>query len=115
MHASPMRKAHGRHNARLSTSWRDFISHSPRGIPCLHGTGLIRRTIRRLQMSVQKPVLSAPHGGETVTSSGGSSVERKVDSSQPGGEYGTVLLTARPGEEPPLSTQSRETELVDVA
>src|ERR1700761_8794657 len=31
-------------------------------------------TVRRLQMSVQKPVLTAPHGGETVTSSGGSSV-----------------------------------------
>jgi len=30
---SPMRKADGRHNARLSTSWREVISHSPRGIP----------------------------------------------------------------------------------
>ena len=37
-------------------------------------------------MSVQKPVLTAPHGGETVTSSGGSSVEMKVESSQSGGE-----------------------------
>src|SRR5204863_2183334 len=39
-----MRKADGRHNARLSTSWRDVISHSPRGIPCCAGTLLIRRT-----------------------------------------------------------------------
>src|SRR3954471_5881302 len=29
-----MRKADGRHNARLSTSWRDVISDSPRGTPC---------------------------------------------------------------------------------
>src|SRR5262245_59622283 len=111
MHASPKRKGH---NARLSTSWRDVISHSSRGIPCLHGTGLIRRTIRRLQMSVQKPVLTAPHGGETVTSSGGSSVEMKVESSQSGGEYGTVLWTVRAGEEPPLHTHSREDELLYV-
>ena len=44
VHASPMRKADGRHNARLSTSWRDVISHSPREIPCFDGTVLIRRT-----------------------------------------------------------------------
>ena len=44
VHASPMRKADGRHNARLSTSWRDVISHSPREIPCFDGTLLIRRT-----------------------------------------------------------------------
>jgi hypothetical protein len=37
-HASPMRKADGRHNVRLSTSWRDVISHSPRGIPCFDGS-----------------------------------------------------------------------------
>ena len=55
-------------------------------------------------MSVQKPVLTAPRGGETVTSSGGSSVEMKVESSQSGGEYGTVLWTVRAGEEPPLHT-----------
>jgi Cu/Ag efflux pump CusA len=30
VHASRMRKADGRHNARLSTPWRDVISHSPR-------------------------------------------------------------------------------------
>jgi quercetin dioxygenase-like cupin family protein len=55
-------------------------------------------------MSVQKPVLAPPHGGETVTSSGGSSVEMKVESNQSGGEYGTVLWTVRAGEEPPLHT-----------
>ncbi|MER9432538.1 cupin domain-containing protein [Mesorhizobium sp. M0408] len=65
-------------------------------------------------MSVQKPVLTAPHGGETVTSSGGSSVELKVESSQSGGEYGAVLWTLRAGEEPPLHTHSREDELVFV-
>ena len=71
-------------------------------------------TIRRLQMSVQQPVLTPPHGGETVTSSGGSSVEMKVESSQSGGEYGAVLWTLRAGEEPPLHTHSREDELLYV-
>ena len=61
-------------------------------------------------MSVQQPVLTPPHGGETVTSSGGSSVEMKVESSQSGGEYGTVMWTLRAGEEPPLHTHSREDE-----
>ncbi|MGX1385138.1 quercetin dioxygenase-like cupin family protein [Bradyrhizobium japonicum] len=65
-------------------------------------------------MSVHKPVLTAPHGGETVTSSGGSSVEMKVESSQSGGEYGTVLWTVRAGEEPPLHTHTREDELLYV-
>jgi hypothetical protein len=37
-------EADGRHNARLLTSWRDVISHSPRGIACFDGTLLIRRT-----------------------------------------------------------------------
>ena len=63
-------------------------------------------------MSVQKPVLTPPHGGETVTSSGGSSVEMKVESSQSGGEYGAVMWTLRAGEEPPLHTHSREDELL---
>src|SRR5262245_57114321 len=49
------------------------------------------------KMSVQQPVLTPPHGGETVTSSGGSSVEMKVESSQSGGEYGTVMWTVRAG------------------
>jgi hypothetical protein len=44
VHASPMRKADGHYNERLSTSWRDVISHSPREIPCFDGTVLIRRT-----------------------------------------------------------------------
>src|SRR3954469_10289278 len=120
-----MRNADGRHNARLSTSWPDVISHSPRGISCF--TVRCERqpfaataksnngpTIRRLQMSVQQPVLTPPHGGETVTSSGGSSIEMKVESSQSGGEYGTVMWTLRAGEEPPLHTHSREDELVFV-
>ena len=71
-------------------------------------------TIRRLQMSVQQPVLTPPHGGKTVISRGGSSVEMKVESSQSGGDYGAVLWTVRPGEEPPLHTHSREDELVYV-
>ena len=65
-------------------------------------------------MSVQQPVLTPPHGGETVTSSGGSSVEMKVESSQSGGDYGVVLWTLRAGEEPPLHTHSREDELLYV-
>jgi quercetin dioxygenase-like cupin family protein len=65
-------------------------------------------------MSVQQPVLTPPQGGETVTSSGGSSVEIKVESSQTGGEYATVLWTLRAGEEPPLHTHSQEDELLYV-
>ncbi|MDH2380818.1 cupin domain-containing protein [Bradyrhizobium sp. CER78] len=65
-------------------------------------------------MSVRQPVLTPPHGGETVISSGGSSVEMKVESSQSGGDYGAVLWTVRAGEEPPLHTHSREDELVYV-
>ena len=65
-------------------------------------------------MSVQKPVLTPPHGGENVTTNGGSSIEIKVESSQSGGEYGAVLWTVRAGEEPPMHTHSREDELVYV-
>lgn len=65
-------------------------------------------------MSVQKPVLTPPRGGEMVTSSGGSSIEMKVESSESGGEYGAVLWTVRAGEEPPMHTHSREDELVYV-
>ncbi|MGY3610751.1 MULTISPECIES: cupin domain-containing protein [unclassified Bradyrhizobium] len=65
-------------------------------------------------MSVQKAVLTPPHGGEKVTTSGGSSIEIKVESSQSGGEYGAVLWTVRAGEEPPMHTHSREDELVYV-
>src|SRR5262245_9389565 len=36
-------RAHGHHNGRLSTSWRNVISHSPRGIPCFDGSVVIRR------------------------------------------------------------------------
>ena len=65
-------------------------------------------------MPVQKPVLTPPQGGETATSSKGSSFELKVDSSQSGGDYGAVLWTVVAGEEPPLHTHSREDELVYV-
>jgi quercetin dioxygenase-like cupin family protein len=58
---------------------------------------------QELQMSVQQPVLTLPHGGEM-----------KVDSSQSGGDYGVVLWTLRAGEEPPLHTHSREDELLYV-
>jgi quercetin dioxygenase-like cupin family protein len=65
-------------------------------------------------MSVKQPVLTQPHGGETITMGGGSSIELKVESSQSGGDYGVVLWTVRAGEEPPLHTHSREDELVYV-
>ena len=65
-------------------------------------------------MPVQKPILTPPHGGEMVTSSGGSIIEMKVESSESGGEYGAVLWTVRAGEEPPMHTHSREDELVYV-
>jgi quercetin dioxygenase-like cupin family protein len=69
---------------------------------------------RRLEMPVQKPVLTAPKGGQTVTLSKGSAIELKVESSQSGGDYGAVLWKVRAGEEPPLHTHSREDELVFV-
>lgn len=34
----------GRHNQRLSTSWRDVTFHSPFGGACFNGTLRIRRT-----------------------------------------------------------------------
>jgi quercetin dioxygenase-like cupin family protein len=66
------------------------------------------------KMSVQKPVLTPPGDGETVTTNGGSSIEIKVESSQSGGKYGAVLWKVRAGEEPPMHTHSREDELVYV-
>ena len=65
-------------------------------------------------MSVQKPVLTPSREGEMMTSSGGSSIEMKVESAQSGGEYGAVLWTVRAGEEPPMHTHSLEDELVYV-
>jgi quercetin dioxygenase-like cupin family protein len=65
-------------------------------------------------MPVSQPVLTPPQGGETVRSSGGSSVELKVEAPQSGGEYGVVVYTVRAGDEPPLHTHSREDELVYV-
>jgi quercetin dioxygenase-like cupin family protein len=120
-----MRKADGHYNARLSTSWHDVISHSPREISCFAvrcerqpfaATAKSNKVQQSggYKMSVQQPVLTPPHSGETVTSSGGSSVEMKVESSQSGGEYGTVMWTLRAGEEPPLHTHSREDELLYV-
>src|SRR3954454_938520 len=104
-----MRKADGHHNARLLTSWRDVISHLPREIPCFAvrcerqpfaATAKSNKgpTTGGYKMSVQQPVLTPPHGGETVTSSRGSSVEMKVESNQSGGEYGTVMWTLRAGD-----------------
>jgi len=65
-------------------------------------------------MAVQQPVLTPPSGGETITTSGGSTTEMKVASSQSGGDYGAVQYTVRAGDEPPLHTHSREDELVYV-
>ncbi|WP_298885429.1 cupin domain-containing protein [uncultured Bradyrhizobium sp.] len=65
-------------------------------------------------MPVQKPVLTAPKGGQTMTLSKGSTIELKVESGQSGGDYGAVLWNVRAGEEPPLHTHSREDELVFV-
>lgn len=65
-------------------------------------------------MPVKQPVLTPPGGGKTVNLSAGSSIELKVESSQSGGEYGTILWTLRAGEEPPLHTHTREDELLYV-
>jgi hypothetical protein len=43
-------KADGHHNARLSTSWRDVISHWPPGIPYFDGTVLIQRTAAKREL-----------------------------------------------------------------
>ncbi|RXH24132.1 cupin [Bradyrhizobium nanningense] len=65
-------------------------------------------------MPVKRPVLTPSGGGKTVKLSGGSSIELKVESSESGGEYGTILWTVRAGEEPPLHTHTREDELLYV-
>ena len=65
-------------------------------------------------MAVSEPVLTGPDGGETITTSAGSSAEIKVRSGQSGGDYGAVRYTVRAGDEPPLHTHSREDELVYV-
>ena len=65
-------------------------------------------------MAVSEPVLTGPGGGETITTSVGSSAEIKVDSGQSGGDYGAVRYTVRAGDEPPLHTHTREDELVYV-
>jgi quercetin dioxygenase-like cupin family protein len=65
-------------------------------------------------MAVKQPVLTPSHGGETVTSSGGSTHEIKVERSKTGGECATVWGVVRAGEEPPLHTHSHEDELLFV-
>src|SRR4051794_34052889 len=64
VHASPRRKADGRHNERLSTSWPDVISHSPREIPFFGGTVLVRRTTAQRSLLCSKTLLSLAYGGK---------------------------------------------------
>jgi quercetin dioxygenase-like cupin family protein len=65
-------------------------------------------------VSVSQPVLTPPAGGETLRYGSGSTTEIKVAASDTGGEYGAVLYTVHPGDEPPLHTHTREDELVYV-
>src|SRR5262245_17131878 len=65
-------------------------------------------------MSVQEPFLTPPAGGESVTTTSGSTLELKAEGTQSAGDYGAVLYTLLAGDEPPLHTHSREDELVYV-
>jgi quercetin dioxygenase-like cupin family protein len=65
-------------------------------------------------MPASQPILTPPDGGETLDYGSGSSAEIKVAASDTGGDYGAVLYTVHPGDEPPLHTHTREDEMVYV-
>jgi quercetin dioxygenase-like cupin family protein len=119
-----MRKTDSRHNARLSTSWRDVISHSPRTIPLL--TVRCERqpfaaTAKSNKVHNQEATNVSPEAGSHAAARRRDGdleqgLERRVESGEQPvrRRNGTVLWTVRAGEEPPLHTHSREDELLYV-
>src|SRR3954454_12483805 len=65
-------------------------------------------------MSLNKPVLTAPGAGRTVTSGTGSSSELKIEGDQAGGDWSVVEWHLRAGDEPPIHTHTREDETLYV-
>jgi quercetin dioxygenase-like cupin family protein len=61
-------------------------------------------------MSLNKPVLTGPGAGRTVTKSSGSSTELKLEGQQAGGDWSVVEWHVRAGDEPPIHTHTREDE-----
>ena len=65
-------------------------------------------------MALNKPVLTGPGAGRTVTNASGSSTELKLDGGQAGGDWAVVEWHLRAGDEPPIHTHTREDETVYV-
>jgi quercetin dioxygenase-like cupin family protein len=65
-------------------------------------------------MSLNKPVLTGPGAGRTVTRSSGSSTELKLEGDQADGDWAVVEWHVRAGDEPPIHTHTREDEAIYV-
>jgi len=65
-------------------------------------------------MSLNKPVLTGPGAGRTVTNGSGSSTELKLEGEQAGGDWAVVEWHLRAGDEPPIHTHTREDETLYV-
>jgi quercetin dioxygenase-like cupin family protein len=65
-------------------------------------------------MALNKPVLSGPGAGRTVTHGNGTSSELKLAGEQSGGDWAVVEWTVRAGDEPPVHTHTREDEALYV-
>ncbi len=65
-------------------------------------------------MSLDKPVLTGPGAGRTVTKSSGSSTELKLEGGQAGGDWAVVEWHVRAGDEAPIHTHTREDETLYV-
>ena len=65
-------------------------------------------------MSLNKPVLTGPSAGRTVTNGSGSSTELKLEGEQAGGDWAVVEWHLLAGDEPPIHTHTREDETIYV-
>ena len=65
-------------------------------------------------MSLNKPVLTGPSAGRTITKPTGSSFELKLEGEQAGGDWAVVEWRLRAGDEPPIHTHTREDETIYV-
>jgi quercetin dioxygenase-like cupin family protein len=62
----------------------------------------------------QRPVLTGPGAGRTVTKSSGSSTELKLAGEQSSGDWAAVEWQVRAGDEPPIHIHTREDETLYV-
>jgi len=65
-------------------------------------------------MPLNKPVLTGPGAGRTVTNGSGSSTELKLAGEQASGDWAVVEWRVRAGDEPPIHTHTREDETLYV-